>query len=106
MNNVILIGRLTRDPEVNVYGKGKNAGKVAKYTLAVDRAGRKDEADYIRCAAFGGGADFVEEYLSKGMKIAVRGEIRTGSYEDKNGDTVYTTEVIVNQHEFCESKKK
>ena len=105
MNNVILIGRLVADPEVKEYGKCKNSGKVAKYRLAVNRAGQKDEADFINCAAFGAGADFVEGYLEKGMKIAVRGEIRTSSYENKNGDTVYTTEVIVNQHEFCESKK-
>lgn len=105
MNNVVLIGRLTADPEVKDYGKGKNAGTVANYTLAVDRAGSED-ADFIRCCAFNGGAEFAEKYLTKGMKIAVRGEIRTGSYENKNGDKVYTTEVIVNQHEFCESKKK
>ena len=104
MNNVILIGRLTADPEVNEYGKGKNAGTVAKYRLAVNRAG-SDEADFISCVAFGKGAEFVGEYLSKGMKIAVRGELRTGSYENKKGDTVYTTEVLVNQHEFCEAKK-
>ena len=105
MNNVVLIGRLTADPEVKEFGKGKNGGTVANYTLAVNRAGQKDEADFIRCCAFNGGAEFAEKFLSKGMKIAVRGEIRTSSYENKNGDTVYTTEVIVSQHEFCESKK-
>lgn len=106
MNNVILIGRLTKDPEVRTYGKGNNKGIVASYTLAVDRAGRNDETDFIHCSTFKGGADFANDYLSKGMKIAVRGEIRTSSYEDKNGNTVYATEVIVNQHEFCEPKKK
>lgn len=104
MNNVVLIGRLTADPEVNKYGKGKNAGTVAKYTLAVDRD--KDNTDFIRCVAFGSGAEFVDKYLSKGMKIAVNGEIRTGSYENKNGDKVYTTEVFVKSHEFCEKKEK
>jgi single-strand DNA-binding protein len=103
MNKVCLIGRLTKDPKVDGYGKGKNAGTVAKYTLAVDRD--KDNTDFIRCVAFGKGAEFAEEYLSKGMKIGITGEIRTGSYEDKDGNTVYTTEVLVNQHDFCESKK-
>lgn len=105
MNKVILIGRLVADPDVQEYGKGKSAGKLARYRLAVDRAG-SDEADFISCVTFGKGADFAEDYLSKGMKIGVYGEIRTGSYENKNGDKVYTTEVVVSQHEFCESKKK
>lgn len=104
MNNVVLIGRLTKDPEVREYGKGKNAGLVANYTLAVDRD--KENTDFIRCVAFGSGAEFVEKYLSKGMKIAVYGEIRTGSYENKAGDTVYTTEVFAKAHEFCEKKEK
>lgn len=104
MNKVVLIGRLTKDPEVTEFGKGKSAGKVAKYTLAVDRAGT-DDADFIRCSVFNSGADFVEKYLTKGMKIAVYGQIRTGSYEDKKGNTVYTTEVVVSEHEFCEPKK-
>lgn len=103
MNKVCLIGRLTKDPDVKSYGKGKNAGVRASYTLAVDRD--KENADFIRCVAFGKGAEFAEEYLSKGMKIGVTGEIRTGSYEDKDGNTVYTTEVLVNQYDFCESKK-
>lgn len=105
MNNVVLIGRLTKDPDVREYGKGKNAGKVARYTLAVQRAGSKDDADFINCAVFGAGADFAEEYLEKGIKIGVKGEIRTGSYKNDEGKTIYTTEVIVNQHEFCEPKK-
>ena len=104
MNKVVLIGRLANDPDVQEYGKGKNAGKLARYRLAVNREG-SDDADFISCVTFGKGADFVEEYLSKGMKMAVSGQIRTGSYENKKGDTVYTTEVVVNQHEFCESKK-
>ena len=104
MNNVVLIGRLTSDPEVYECGKGKNAGTVAKYSLAVNRAG-SDEADFINCVAFGKGAEFVAEYLKKGIKIAVRGELRPGSYKNKKGDTVYTIEVLVNQHEFCEAKK-
>ena len=104
MNNVILIGRLTADPEVNESGKGKNAGSIARYRLAVNRSG-SEEADFISCVTFNKGAEFAEKYLSKGMKIGVRGELRTGSYENKKGDTVYTTEVIVSQHEFCDSKK-
>ena len=104
MNKVVLIGRLTKDPEITEFGKGKNAGKVAKYTLAVDRPGT-DDADFIRCSVFNAGADFVEKYLYKGIKIAVYGQIRTGSYEDKKGNTIYTTEVVVSEHEFCEPKK-
>ena len=104
MNNVVLIGRLTADPKVESYGKGRNAGTYGKYTLAVDRD--KDNTDFIRCITFGQGAEFVEKYLKKGMKIAVNGEIRTGSYENDKGDTVYTTEVFVKSHEFCEKKEK
>lgn len=105
MNCVQLIGRLTKDPEI--YDQKK--GMVAKYTLAVDRAYTNEdgerEADFIRCTAFGKAAEFVETYLEKGVKIGITGRIQTGSYKDKDGETRYTTDVIVNSHEFCQSKK-
>ena len=100
MNQVILMGRLTKDPEVRQTQSGT---EVAKYTLAVDRYG--EGADFINCTAFGKTAEFAEKNLSKGTKIAVTGRIQTGKYE-KDGRTVYTTDVIVNNHEFCESKKQ
>ena len=105
MNKVILCGRLTSDAEVR-YGQGENSG-VARYTLAVDRRYKKDgesDVDFIRCVAFGRQAEFVEKYLKKGMKIVVAGRIQTGSYTDKNGNKVYTTDIVVEEHEFCESK--
>lgn len=102
MNAVNLIGRLTNDPSVHNNGDVK----VANYTLAVSRRGKKDEADFIRCATFGKNADFAEKYLTKGMKIAVEGSIQTGSYKDKDGRTVYTTTVVVNNHEFVESRQQ
>lgn len=105
MNKVILCGRLTSDAEVR-YGQGENSG-VARYTLAVDRRYKKDgesDADFIRCVAFGRQAEFVEKYLRKGMKVAIVGRIQTGSYTDKNGNKVYTTDIAVEEHEFCESK--
>lgn len=105
MNKVILIGRLTKDPVVKEFGKGKNANKVAKYTLAVDRVG-SDESDFIRCSVFGSGADFAEKYLEKGKKIAVVGSIQSGSYENEDGETVYTMDVVVREHYFCEKKEK
>lgn len=105
MNKVMMIGRLTKDPEINEYGKGKNKSNFARYTLAVDRVGA-DGADFISCIVFGTGVEFVEKYLHKGMKIAVVGSLKTGSYENKKGDTVYTTDVVVNEHYFCEKKEK
>lgn len=105
MNKVILMGRLTRDPEVR-YTASQMA--VANYTLAVDRRRRSDsqeqQADFIRCTAFGKGAEFAEKYLHKGTKIAVSGRIQTGSYTNQEGQTVYTTDVIVDDQEFAESK--
>ena len=103
MNIAILIGRLTRDPEVR-QAMGDNATLIANYTLAVDRRrSGKQEADFIRCTAFGNSAEFAEKYLKKGTKILVKGRIQTGSYE-KDGHTIYTTDVIVEGHEFVESK--
>ena len=106
MNKVILIGRCTRDPEVR-YSQGENATAVARYTLAVDRQFKRDgdqSADFINCIAFGKRGEFAEKYLRKGTKIAVVGRIQTGSYTNKDGNKVYTTDVVVDEHEFVESK--
>ena len=108
MNKVILIGRIVRDTEVR-YGGANNAVAVARYTLAVDRKYKKDgeqTADFINCVAFGKLAEFAEKYLKKGTKIAVTGRIQTGSYKNKDGNTVYTTDVVVEEQEFCESKSQ
>lgn len=104
MNKVILIGRLTRDPEVR-YSQQNNTA-VARYTLAVDRVTRNAEqsADFIRCVAFNKSAEFAETYLHKGIKIAVTGRIQTGSYTNQDGQKVYTTDVVVENQEFCESR--
>ena len=108
MNNTTLTGRLTRDPEVrhNIGANGKLS--VANYTLAVNRPRAKEgqSADFIRCTAFGPKATFAENYLAKGMKIEVSGNIRTGSYVNKDGRTIKTFELIVNDQEFAESQKK
>ena len=107
MNKVVLVGRLTRDPEVR-YSQGDNATAVARYTLAVDRRFRRqgDEqtADFISCVAFGKNGEFAEKYLHKGTKIVVEGRIQTGSYTNKDGVKVYTTDVVVESQEFAESK--
>lgn len=106
MNKVILIGRLTRDPEVR-YSQGENALAIARYTLAVDRRFKRpgeQEADFITCVAFGKSAEFAEKYLKQGTKMAVSGRIQTGSYTNKEGQKVYTTEVVVEDQEFAESK--
>lgn len=106
MNKVILMGRLTRDPEVR-YSAGDNSMAIARYTLAVDRRVRRDgenNADFIGCVAFGRSAEFAEKYLRKGTKIAVTGRIQTGSYTNRDGQKVYTTDVVVEDQEFAESK--
>ena len=107
MNKVILMGRLTRDPEVR-YSQGENATAVARYTLAVDRRFNRNNddqtADFISCVAFGRSGEFAEKYLHKGTKIAVTGRIQTGSYTNKDGVKVYTTDVVVEDQEFAESK--
>ena len=107
MNKVILMGRLTRDPDVR-YSTGDNAITVARYTLAVERRHRTNDgeqtADFISCVAFGKSAEFVEKYLKQGIKIVISGRIQTGSYVNKDGNKVYTTEVVVEDHEFAESK--
>ena len=107
MNKVILMGRLTRDPEISVSQGAHGESKVARYTLAVDRRYRRDgeqTADFIRCVEFGKGAEFAEKYLHQGTKIVVTGRIQTGSYTNKDGQRVYTTDVVVEDQEFAESK--
>ena len=106
MNKVILMGRLTRDPEVR-YSQSAEPVAIARYTLAVDRKFRKEgeqTADFISCIAFGRNAEFAEKYLKKGIKIAVTGRIQTGSYTNKDGQKVYTTDVVIEEQEFAESK--
>ncbi len=107
MNKVILMGRLTRDPDIR-YSQGENSTAVARYTLAVDRrrtgADGQREADFIGCVAFGRAAEFAERYLHQGTKIAITGRIQTGSYTNRDGQKVYTTDVIVEEQEFAESK--
>lgn len=107
MNKVILMGRLTREPEIR-YSSGDNQTAIARYTLAVDRRFRRqgDEqtADFINCVVFGRGAEFAESYLHQGTKIVVTGRIQTGSYTNKDGQRVYTTDVVVEEQEFAESK--
>lgn len=105
MNKVILMGRLTRDPEVR-YTQGEQAMAVARYTLAVDRRGKNQEnsADFIQCVAFGKAGEFAERYLHKGTKIVLTGRIQTGSYTNKEGQRVYTTDVVAEDQEFAESK--
>ena len=109
MNKVILMGRLTRDPEVR-YSQGENATAVARYTLAVDRRQSRNNqngeqtADFIQCVAFGRSGEFAEKYFRKGTKVAITGRIQTGSYTNKDGVRVYTTDIVVEEQEFAESK--
>ena len=106
MNKVIEIGRLVREPEIR-YSHGENTTCIARYTLAVDRKFKQEgqpTADFINCIAFGKLGEFAEKYLHKGVKIAVTGRIQTGSYTNKDGQKVYTTDVVVEEQEFCESK--
>lgn len=107
MNKVELIGRLTQEPEVR-YTQGENATAISTITIAVDRRFKRDNeptADFIRCVAFGKIAEFIEKYFRKGMKIALTGHIQTGSYTNRDGNKVYTTDVIVEEAEFCEKKE-
>lgn len=107
MNKVILIGRLTRDPEVR-YSQGEQPAAIARYTMAVDRRFKRESdeqtADFISCVAFGRAGEFAEKYFHKGIKIAVTGRIQTGSYTNKDGQKVYTTDVVVEEQEFAESR--
>ena len=103
------MGRLVRDPEIR-YSQGENSLAIARYTLAVDRRGRRNQgdgqptADFIRCVAFGQRAEFAEKYMHQGMRMLVSGSIQTGSYQNKDGQTVYTTDIIVDDQEFADSK--
>ena len=107
MNKVILMGRLTRDPEVR-YSSGETATAGARFTLAVDRRfARRDSeqtADFIGCVAFGRNAEFIEKYFRQGMRVTICGRIQTGSYTNRDGNKVYTTDVVVEEQEFAESK--
>lgn len=107
MNKVILMGRLTRDPEVR-YSQGEKSMAIARYTLAVERRFKRDgeaTADFINCVVFGKSAEFTEKYFRQGLRIVVSGRMQTGSYTNKDGVKVYTTDVIVEEQEFAESKK-
>ena len=106
MNKVVLMGRLTRDPDVR-YSQGETPLAIARYTLAVDRRFKRNgeqDADFINCVAFGRTAEFAEKYLKQGTKMVVSGRIQTGSYTNRDGVKVYTTEVVVEEQEFAESK--
>ena len=106
MNKVILMGRLTRDPEVR-YSQGDNATAIARFTLAVDRRIKRDNeasVDYINCVSFGRSAEFAEKYFHKGTKIVICGRIQTGSYTNKDGQKVYTTDIVIEEQDFAESK--
>ena len=106
MNKVVLMGRLTRDPEVR-YSQGATPLAIARYTLAVDRRFKREgeaSADFINCVVFGKSAEFTERYFRQGMRIVVSGRIQTGSYTNRDGQKVYTTEVVVEEQEFAESK--
>lgn len=108
MNKVVLMGRLTRDPDVRVSNTADRQITVARYTLAVDRRAKRDgndqTADFISCVAFDRAAEFAEKYLHQGTKVLVTGRIQTGSYTNKEGHKVYTTDVMIEEQEFCESK--
>ena len=106
MNSVNLIGRLTVDPDYRTSKrKGADDLAIASFTLAVDRM-KPDEADFIRCTAFGNAADFVDQYFRKGLRVGVTGRIQTGSYEDKDGVKHYTTDIIVEHMDFADGKKE
>lgn len=105
MNKAILIGRLTRDPETS-YSKKGDGISCARFTLAVDRRVKDSGTDFIPVVTFGKTAEFAEKYLTKGIKVSVVGRIQTGNYTDQKGNTHYTTDVIAEEVEFCESKKR
>ena len=109
MNKVILMGRLTRDPELRYSNKGEEQTAICNYTLAVDRRQRNQDgstpADFIPCTAFGRAAEFAEKYFSQGLRVLVSGRIQTGSYTNRDGVKVYTTTVIIEEQEFADSRK-
>ena len=105
MNKCMIKGRLCADPEIR-YTQASNGDNVciARYRVAVNRKTKRDEADFISCVAFGKNGEFAEKYLKKGQEILVIGRIQTGSYQNKDGQKVYTTDVVVEEHEFCGTK--
>ena len=107
MNKVVLMGRLTKDPDIR-YSQGANPIAIARYTMAVDRrytkGGEENSTDFISCVAFGKSAEFAEKYMKRGMKMLITGRIQTGNYTNKDGQKVYTTEVVAEDQEFCENK--
>ena len=107
MNRVILMGRLTRDPETR-YSQGERSMAISRYTLAVDRRGRKVEneqnADFINCVAFDKAGEFAEKYFRQGMRVLISGRIQTGSYTNKDGVKIYTTDIVIEDQEFADSK--
>lgn len=103
MNKVILMGRLTRDPEVR-YSTGERSIAIARYTLAVERRGKTKETDFIPCVAFDKAGEFAEKYFRKGMRVLVSGRIQTGSYTNRDGQKVNTTEIVLDDQEFADSK--
>ena len=108
MNKVVLMGRLTRDPDIR-YSAGENSAAVARYTLAVERKYKKEKetnADFIGCVAFGRNAEFAEKYLRQGLRILITGRIQTGSYTNREGVKIYTTDIVVEEQEFAESKNQ
>ena len=108
MNNVALIGRLVADPDIKYSNNGDKQLCIARFTLAVDRQFKRDTeqgADFIKCVSFGQRGEFVEKYFTKGLKVAITGRIQTGSYENRDGQTVYTTDIVVENQEFVEKKQ-
>ena len=106
MNKVILMGRLTRDPEVR-YSQGSEPMAIARYGIAVNRRYKREgepDADFINCVAFGRNAEFAEKYFRKGLKIVICGRIQTGSYTDRDGKKIYTTDIVIEEQDFAESK--
>lgn len=108
MNKIIIMGRLTRDPDIR-YTQGENQTAIARFSLAVDRRWKREgepDADFFNCTAFGRQAEFVEKYLKKGTKIAITGRIQNDNYTDRNGQKVYSVQIMVEEMEFAESKSK
>lgn len=108
MNKVILMGRLTRDPEVR-YSQGERSMAIVRYTLAVDRRGRRNDegqtnTDFINCVAFDKAGEFAEKYFRQGMRVLISGRIQTGSYTNKDNQKVYTTDIVIEDQEFADSK--
>lgn len=106
MNKVVLMGRLTRDPEVRIT-QGESTTTISRYTLAVNRRFKRQgeaDADFINCVAFGKAGEFAEKYFRQGMKVCISGRIQTGSYTNRDGVKVYTTDVVIEEQDFAESK--